>query len=89
MMDRKRHTQKVRSKMVELQKQKEALGKDDSIEDSWQAQFDKVMTVRAYDLLQLELGIDKSSLQAAIGKYSDNEQVRKLIEEDRKLYKNQ
>ena len=89
MMDRKRHTQKVRSKMVELQKQKEALGKGDSIEDSWQAQFDKVMTVRAYDLLQLELGIDKSSLQAAIGKYSDNEQVRKLIEEDRKLYQNQ
>ena len=89
MMDRKRHTQKVRSKMVELQRQKEALGKGDSIEDSWQAQFDKVMTVRAYDLLQLELGIDKSSLQAAIGKYSDNEQVRKLIEEDRKLYQNQ
>ena len=48
--------------MVELQKQKEAMGDGESIEESWQSQFDKVMTLRAYDLLELELGIEKNNL---------------------------
>ena len=35
MMSRKEHTKKVRNKMVELQKQKEAMGEGESIEESW------------------------------------------------------
>ena len=70
--------------MQKLQKEKEALG--EPVEDQWLSQFNKVMTVRAYDLLYLQLGQEKADLQAAIKKYRDNKEIKKLIEQDKKYY---
>ena len=53
-LKRKEITKTIRAKMQKLQKDKEAIGEE--VEEAWQEQFDKVMTMRAYDLLYLEYG---------------------------------
>lgn len=66
--------------MVTAHKQKTAVGeKVGESGESVMTYFDAILKVRAYDLLALELGIEKATLNVALIEHGNVEAIKSLL----------